>query len=459
MQRAAEELAFESLIFLNRTPKKILVLVGSGNNGADALLAAVLASSAKTKITAVFTSKIANTTLAKKVWKLTSNKITKVSPKKLSSLSKLNYCLIFDGLLGQGFRAPLRPEMKKIILASASLKGLRIAVDLPSGVGDDSNGPAFKADLTISIGCLKRPLLESKNNRYVGRIRVIDIGLPLGVSTDSCSTLAALDPVKKPRSSNTEKRQQGRILIVGGSQSMPGAVIMNTAAALQAGGGLVTTCLPQSIRARAAVAYPEAMWDGLSVNTAGVILPPKNLSKVLKQKDALLIGSGMSDKSSATIKKFIKSFDGDVILDADALRPEVIKNISAGKNYVMLPHAGEFLRLSGKKMSAETGRAFAHKTKSVVVLKGPMTMITDGTHLIYVPFGGPILARGGSGDCLAGMIAAVVARRRTLKLSLLGAVECGVVWHARAADLLRQDEGEEAVRTTQILSELSKALK
>ena len=459
MQRAAEELAFESLIFLNRTPKKILVLVGSGNNGADALLAAVLASSAKTKITAVFTSKIANTTLAKKVWKLTSNKITKVSPKKLSSLGKLNYCLIFDGLLGQGFRAPLRPEMKKIILASASLKGLRIAVDLPSGVGDDSSGPAFKADLTISIGCLKRPLLESKNNRYVGRIRVIDIGLPLGVSTDSCSTLAALDPVKKPRSSNTEKRQQGRILIVGGSQSMPGAVIMNTAAALQAGGGLVTTCLPQSIRARAAVAYPEAMWDGLSVNTAGVILPPKNLSKVLKQKDALLIGSGMSDKSSATIKKFIKSFDGDVILDADALRPEVIKNISAGKNYVMLPHAGEFLRLSGKKMSAETGRAFAHKTKSVVVLKGPMTMITDGTHLIYVPFGGPILARGGSGDCLAGMIAAVVARRRTLKLSLLGAVECGVVWHARAADLLRQDEGEEAVRTTQILSELSKALK
>ena len=179
MQRAAEELAFESLIFLNRTPKKILVLVGSGNNGADALLAAVLASSAKTKITAVFTSKIANTTLAKKVWKLTSNKITKVSPKKLSSLGKLNYCLIFDGLLGQGFRAPLRPEMKKIILASASLKGLRIAVDLPSGVGDDSSGPAFKADLTISIGCLKRPLLESKNNRYVGRIRVIDIGLPL----------------------------------------------------------------------------------------------------------------------------------------------------------------------------------------------------------------------------------------------------------------------------------------
>jgi NAD(P)H-hydrate repair Nnr-like enzyme with NAD(P)H-hydrate epimerase domain len=137
MKRAAEELAFESLIFLNRTPEKILVLVGSGNNGADALLAAVLTSGTKTKITAVFTSKTPSTPLAKKVWSLTRKKITKISPLKLSSLNKINYCLIFDGLLGQGFRTPLRPEMKKIILASHSFKGLRIAVDLRSGIGDD----------------------------------------------------------------------------------------------------------------------------------------------------------------------------------------------------------------------------------------------------------------------------------------------------------------------------------
>jgi NAD(P)H-hydrate epimerase len=167
----------------------------------------------------------------------------------------------------------------------------------------------------------------------------------------------------------------------------------------------------------------------------------------------------MTEKSTSTIKKITKDFDGDTILDADALRPEVLKQILGKKNIVLLPHAGEFLRLSGKKMSAETGREFARKTKTVIVLKGPITMITDGAHLIYVPMGGPILARGGSGDCLAGIIAAVVARRHTLKISLLSAVECGVVWHARAADLLRRDESEEAVRTTQLLSELSKSLK
>jgi len=459
MKCAAEGLAQESLQFLNRAPKKILVLVGSGNNGADALLAALLSSTRKTKITAVFTSQSATTTLAKKVWRLADKKIDKIPSEKLKSLSKINYCLIFDGLLGQGFRPPLRPEIKKTISESHSLKGLRIAVDLPSGMGDNSKGPSFMADLTVSIGCLKRPLLESKNSHAVGRLRVIDIGLPLGISTESCSTLSALDVIKKPRNSQTEKRQQGRVLIVGGSQSMPGAVIMNTAAALQAGGGLVTTCLPQSVRARAAVAYPEAMWNGLPTHHSGVIIPPKNLPKFLKQKDVLLIGSGMGEKSSATIKKFIKNFTGDLILDANALRPDILKTISKKKNCILLPHAGEFMRLSGKKMSAEAGRAFARKTRTVIVLKGPITMITDGTHLIYVPMGGPILARGGSGDCLAGIVAAVVARRQTLNLSLLDAVECGVVWHARAADLLRQDEGEEAVRTTQLLSELSKSLK
>jgi NAD(P)H-hydrate epimerase len=118
----------------------------------------------------------------------------------------------------------------------------------------------------------------------VGRVRVIDIGLPLGVSTESCSTLSALDSIKKPRSSHTEKRQQGRVLIVGGSESMPGAVIMNTAAALQAGAGLVTTCLPNSVRARAAVAYPEAMWNGLSTNLSGAILPRKIFQNLVNKK-------------------------------------------------------------------------------------------------------------------------------------------------------------------------------
>jgi NAD(P)H-hydrate repair Nnr-like enzyme with NAD(P)H-hydrate epimerase domain len=107
MKRAADGLARQSLEFLNRAPKKILVLVGTGNNGADALLAAVLASNKATRITAVFISKSANTRLAKKVWKMTGKKIEKVSADKIKNLYKTNFCLIFDGLTRSGIQSPL----------------------------------------------------------------------------------------------------------------------------------------------------------------------------------------------------------------------------------------------------------------------------------------------------------------------------------------------------------------
>ena len=105
------------------------------------------------------------------------------------------------------------------------------------------------------------------------------------------------------------------------------------------------------------------------------------------------------------------------------------------------------------------GRAYAKKTRSIVVLKGPLTCVTDGTLSVHIPFGGPILARGGSGDILAGIVASVLARRRERGLSAFEAVVTAVTWHARAADYLRQNQGEEAVRTTDLLAELSPALR
>jgi NAD(P)H-hydrate epimerase len=93
-----------------------------------------------------------------------------------------------------------------------------------------------------------------------------------------------------------------------------------------------------------------------------------------------------------------------------------------------------------------------------VVLKGPTTCVTDGRRSTYVPFGGPVLARGGSGDLLAGIVAALLARRRTLGVGAFDAVVMAATWHGRAADLLEERHGEEAVRTTQLLDELSAAL-
>ena len=463
MDLAARGVADEAVALLGRKPERILVLAGKGNNGADAFLAALHCARRGTEIVAVFAEGGPARAQAQRAWaaRKPGVRIGVVAAANLRQLAAHEFDLIFDGVLGQGFRAPLSAELRAFLRASDSLRGLRVAVDLPSGLGDDASGPAFRADLTVSIGCLKRPLLAPRSARFVGRLRVLDIGLPLGETQEACVTAASLAPLRRPRRARSDKRHQGRLLIVGGSDGMPGAVLMNTAAALRSGAALVTTCLPDSVRAKAAVAYPEAMWRGLRTEHDGRLAAGnlKEVRALLADKDVLLIGSGMGEKAAKLIGALVARSAVDLVLDADALRPTVIAASGRHPVRVLLPHAGEFRRLSGRDASVAAARDYARKTKTIVVLKGPLTCVTDGLRVLHVPFGGPVLARGGSGDLLAGIVASVLSRRRELGLTPFDAVVLATTWHARAADWLRETQGEEAVRTTDLLAGLSPVLR
>jgi NAD(P)H-hydrate epimerase len=463
MNLAARGVGEEALSLLGRKADRILVLAGKGNNGADAFLAALHCARAGTEIVAVFAEGGPARPQAQRAWAMRKKgvRIGIVAAANLRQLAAHEFCLIFDGILGQGFRAPLSAELRRFLRDSDTLRGLRIAVDLPSGLGDDAAGPAFRADLTVSIGCLKRPLLSPKAAQFVGRLRVLDIGLPLGVTEEACVTAASLAPLRKPRRARTDKRHQGRILIVGGSERMPGAVLMNTAAALRSGAALVTTCLPESVRAKAAVAYPEAMWRGMRTDKDGAIATTnlKEIRLLIADKDAILVGSGMGEKAVKLIGALAGAAKSALVLDADALRPAVIKASRSAEVRVLLPHGGEFKRLSGRPASVAAARAYARRTKTIVVLKGPLTCVTDGLRVLHIPFGGPVLARGGSGDLLAGIVTSVLARRAELGLSAFDAVVLATTWHARAADWLRDNHGEEAVRTTELLAGLSPVLR
>ena len=463
MNRAARGVGDEALALLGRKPERILVLAGKGNNGADAFLAALRCARAGTEIVAVFAEGGPARPQAQRAWSIRKKgvRIGIVAASNLRQLATHEFDLIFDGILGQGFRSPLSPELRAFLRTSDALRGLRIAVDLPSGLGDDATGPAFRADLTVSIGCLKRPLLSPKAAPFVGRLRVLDIGLPLGETEEACVTATSLTALRKPRRARSDKRHHGRLLIVGGSERMPGAVLMNTASALRSGAALVTTCLPESVRTKAAVAYPEAMWRGLLAGKDGTlsIANLKELRPLLADKDAILLGSGMGEKAAGLIRAVAAAVTGALVLDADALCPTVIAATKKVSVLVLLPHAGEFKRLSGRPASVETARAYARRTKSIVVLKGPLTCVTDGLRVLHVPFGGPVLARGGSGDLLAGIVTSVLARRHELGLSAFDAVVLAATWHARAADWLRENKGEEAVRTTELLAGLSPVLR
>ena len=463
MNRAARGVGDEALALLGRKPDRILVLAGKGNNGADAFLAALHCARAGTEIVAVFAEGGPARPQAQRAWAMRKKgvRIGIVAAANLRQLAAHEFDLIFDGILGQGFRAPLSAELRRFLRDSDTLRGLRIAVDLPSGLGDDATGPAFRADLTVSIGCLKRPLLSPKAAQFVGRLRVLDIGLPLGETEEACVTAESLALLRKPRRARSDKRHQGRILIIGGSERMPGAVLMNTASALRSGAALVTTCLPESVRAKAAVAYPEAMWRGMRTGKDGAIAATnlKEIRLLIADKDAILVGSGMGEKAGGLIRAIAAAVTGALVLDADALRPTVIAAAKHAAVRVLLPHAGEFKRLSGRTASVAAARAYARRTKTIVVLKGPLTCVTDGLRVLHIPFGGPVLARGGSGDLLAGIVTSVVARRAELGLSAFDAVVLATTWHARAADWLRDNHGEEAVRTTELLAGLSPVLR
>lgn len=462
MRCASLGVACEAVSFLRRAPRRILVLAGKGNNGADAFLAALHCAGRGTEITAVFAGERPAGAQARRAWasRKAGVKVRLLGSDALPGLAAREFCLIFDGILGQGFRGPLGAELKSFLRATEALRGLRVAVDLPSGLGDDAHGPAFRADLTVSIGCLKRPLLQPAARKFVGRLRVIDIGLPLAETEEASCTEEILRRLPRRRRADSDKRHQGRLLIVGGSDGMPGAVLMNTRAALCSGAALVTTALPESVRARAAVAHPEAMWRGLRTDRNGTVeraaLTP--LRTLLAGKDALLLGSGMGEKAEPLLRALVRNCAADLVLDADALRPSVVRAAVSAPVKVLLPHAGEFKRLSGEAMTPEAGRAYARKHGVILVLKGPLTCVTDGVRILHVPFGGPVLARGGSGDLLAGIVASLLARRAELGLTPFEAVQVAVVWHARAADLLGEKQGEEAVRTTDLLAELSPAL-
>jgi NAD(P)H-hydrate epimerase len=185
----------------------------------------------------------------------------------------------------------------------------------------------------------------------------------------------------------------------------------------------------------------------------------KDIRLLIADKDAILVGSGMGEKAVGLIRAISAGAKSALVLDADALRPTVIAAAKHAAVRVLLPHAGEFKRLSGRTASVAAARAYARRTKTIVVLKGPLTCVTDGLRVLHIPFGGPVLARGGSGDLLAGIVTSVVARRAELGLSAFDAVVLATTWHARAAEWLRDNHGEEAVRTTDLLAGLSPVLR
>jgi NAD(P)H-hydrate epimerase len=463
---------------------RLLILAGKGHNAGDALIAArdILEElpQATADVIFIFGERTLRP-LAQRAWReLMESASGRVKPRSgvrsssLKTFFERNRCydLSLDGVFGYQFRPPLSEETAAVLSLANSLSvRFRAAVDLPSGLNESG---AFQADFTYATGIVKSHLLTCAN---AGRLRYLDIGFfeseeertlsaavlpdphPAGTAEkhegDRVLIPRILAPLRRLRSSQTDKRDYGHLVIIGGSHSYPGAVLMSVLAALKSGVGLVTAFVPESLVPSYAAQAPEAMWVGWPQGSAPGLAPGglPLLTQRWGRATALLAGPGLGRDPSTheTLAQIVKTAPMPLVLDADALQPDLVRDARVPR--ILTPHIGEFARIA----RGADFRSFRAETGATVVLKGPVTCIASATSPVYHSFfGGPVLARGGSGDILAGLIGGLLAQSPADPV--LAACQ-GAVWHGLAADSLARAQGQTSVRVTELIDHLPAVLR
>lgn len=337
---------------------------------------------------------------------------------------------IVDALLGTGFSGALRAEAGAAIDAINQCDVPVVSVDLPSGV-DASSGEigsrAVQADLTVTFHRRKVGHLIAPGSLLAGNVIVCDIGLKGDGKPGSESALGrvrgAFVTRIPARTRGDNKYTAGAVLVVGGSVGMSGAPVLSALAALRTGAGLVVMCVPHSLDAVCEAQALEVMTrpcaevgGALSVEALPAII------EAAERAGAIAIGPGLGRTEGARrlVEELLAGTSLPVVLDADGLwaladKPELVAARTGPT--VLTPHAGELGRILGRP-SAWVGahrlaaaREAAERAQAVVVLKGADTIVAaPGGSELVVDLGTPGLATAGSGDVLAGIIAAALAK-------------------------------------------------
>jgi len=286
-------------------------------------------------------------------------------------------------------------------------------------------------------------------------------------NTPPIETVTAL-PRLPPRASDSNKAHFGRILVVAGSRGMSGAAILCASAALRAGAGLVKAAVPAEILSIVGAGNPCYMTAALSQDAEGRIALSafKALESLSAAHDVIAVGPGLdrSGELSALMVEFVTKMPNAMVIDADGL------NALAGQTEklrceqtlrIITPHPGEFARLlqvDTKTVQAqrhERAVEFARAQNCVVVLKGQGTVVTDGRRVYQNATGNPGMAKGGAGDVLTGVIAALLGQH----LAPFEAAQLGVYLHGLAGDLARDQIGEVSILATDLLDFLPAAFR
>jgi hydroxyethylthiazole kinase-like uncharacterized protein yjeF len=402
MQRAATGLAIAcARRLVGVYGAKVVLLVGSGNNGADALWAGARLARRGAAVTAVLAGEPVADALA----------ALRAAGGRVGDAGALDDAdLVVDGLVGIGGRGALRGAAADLAVEGEHV----VSVDVPSGVDADTGavvGPAVRAGLTVTFGTAKPGLYVGAGRGHAGVVELVDIGLGPHLPAAELHLLDALDvairlPVREP---GGDKYTSGVVGIAAGSTQYTGAAVLATGAALRAGAGMVRFAgvdhAAEMVRAR----WPEAVVTTVAPGDgAGVV----KVGRV----QAWVVGPGLgTDRAAAAVVAAVLATEVPVLVDADALtlcaeHPDWLRD--RGAPTLLTPHDREFARF-GRPIGDDriaAVRRLARELGVTVLLKGDATIVSDGVRTFVNDTGSPVLAAAGTGDVLSGGCGALLAQ-------------------------------------------------
>ena len=407
--------------------RSVCAVVGSGDNGGDALWAATFLRRRGASAAAILLNPERTHQKALAAFRKAGGRVVQSVPAATD--------LVVDGVVGISGSGPLRPAAADVFAAVDEAGIPVVAVDIPSGVDVGTGtvtGPAVHATLTVTFGGLKPVHALGE----CGRVELVDIGLELpqsDIMSFDAADVAARWPIPGPKD---DKYTQGVTGVLAGSETYPGAAVLCTGAAVAATSGMVR--------------YAGSAAQQVLSHWPEVIASPSPAAAGRVQAWAVGPGLGTDDVGASALW-FALDTDLPVIVDADALtilaaHPDLLANRTAST--VLTPHAGEFARLAGSPPGDDriaATRRLADQFGATVLLKGNVTVIADPGGSVYLnPAGQSWAATAGSGDVLSGIIGALLAAG----LPAGEAAAAGAFVHAHAANLSAADPGPRAAPTS-----------
>ena len=453
MQRAGERVWRE---ISNRWPElaHITIFAGSGNNGGDAFVVAILAQQQGIEVQFIVYGDLSRQSETSahfhRIWQQAGGSIIEWEQQEITAE------IVVDGLLGIGLRRALDDGWQALIQQINQADAVRVAIDIPSGLNANTGNAqpcAVEADLTVTFIGAKTGQYLADGPDFCGELIFDDLGISSTTLRSQSPALTVLDPgsvaLPAKRKRNSHKNEFGHVLIVGGDQGMTGAAALAAQAALRGGAGLVTVLVhPQCVHSLSAI--PELMvqsWD--------------DINEKLEQASVIVIGPGLGQSEAAKLcLSNLQTCKKPMVIDASALNPDFLQVVES-KRVVITPHPGEAAKLlstSSRKIQLDrisASQKLVDKFGMVSVLKGSGSIIqqTDSMAAINIR-GNPGMASAGMGDVLAGLIAALMGQN----LSPFEAAKTAVLVHALCAENYAEDHGETGLIASDIIQRIPRIL-